>query len=173
MNRYISQVVYLGAMGMMALLAGLGVYLLLDQQFLAEMTRQYSGLPVLWHTVDSWQWYSLGVLTGVYLGIGVAGLYFLGRAFRRFAGGEFFSLANSLDLRRFAALLFAYGIAKPLHFTLCGLLLSANHPAGQKMLSVSLGSSEIMLVGAALIFWVVSNLLVHGCQLQAENRLFV
>ncbi|MBU2985477.1 hypothetical protein KO528_08940 [Saccharophagus degradans] len=82
---------------------------------------------------------------------GVIGLYFLRRAFSNFAKGELFTLSNSRDLKLFSIFLFIQTLAKPLHFSLTSILLSMNHPAGQKMLSVSLGSGEIKVFSLAMI----------------------
>jgi len=48
-----------------------------------------------------------------------------------------------------------------------------NHPAGQKMLSVSFGSDEVKVIALAMILWVMSDLLVKGCKLENENKLFI
>jgi len=41
------------------------------------------------------------------------------------------------------------------------------------MLSISVGSNEVRMIVLAVIFWVVSNLLIEGGKLQSENRQFV
>ncbi len=149
------------------------LYFLLNIDGFAAFTRQSIGLGIRWDTVVTWQWYTLWGITTVYLTIGLVGLYFLRRPFANFARGELFNLANSSDLRRFSILLFTQALAKPLHFALASVLLSANHAAGNKMLSISLGSNEARMIAVAIVFWVMSNLLIEGCRLQAENRQFV
>lgn len=77
------------------------------------------------------------------------------------------------NVRRFAVLLFIQTLAQPFHFALSSVLLSLNHPAGQKMLSFSVSSGDLRSIAVALILWVMSDLLVEGSKLQTENQQFV
>jgi hypothetical protein len=70
-------------------------------------------------------------------------------------------------------LLFAQALAKPLHFSISSVLLSLNHPAGQKMLSASFGSNEVKVIALAMMLWVISDLLVQGSKLESENKQFI
>lgn len=162
--------------GCALLLVGIPViamYFLINIDSFAAFTRNSIGLPIQWNTVANWQWYALWLITMLYLSIGLVGLYYLRRPFANFANGELFNPANSRDLHRFALLLFAQAIAKPVHFAACSMLLSVNHSAGNKMLSISLGSNEIKMVAVAIVIWVMSRLLIEGSKLQSENRQFV
>lgn len=149
------------------------LYFLLNIHAFAELTQKSIGLPIQWRTVEDWQWFALWSVTLVYLAIGVAGLYFLRRPFANFARGELFNLSNSSDLKRFSVVLIVQALMKPVHFVIASLLLSANHGAGGKMLSITVGSNEGRMIALALIFWVVSNLLIEGGKLQTENQQFV
>lgn len=148
-------------------------YFLVSIDAFGAFTRKSIGLAVDWSTVVAWQWYTLWALAFLYLTIGLAGLYFLRRPFANFARGELFNSANSRDLQRFSILLFVQALAKPIHFALASVLLSANHSAGNKMLSISVGTNEVRMIAIAAIFWVVSNLLIEGCKLRSENQQFV
>ena len=174
MIRRISLLIARGCVAALVLVPVGAVYFLWDIDSFATVVKERSlGLPILWHTVASWQWYVVWLVSILYLSIGLAGLYFLRRAFAKFAVGELFNLANSRDLRRFAVLLFIQALAQPFHFALSSVLLSVNHPAGEKMISFSLGSDELSSIGIALILWVMSDLLVEGSKLQTENQQFV
>jgi hypothetical protein len=70
-------------------------------------------------------------------------------------------------------LLFAQALAKPLCFSIYSVLLSINHPAGQKILSVSFGSDEVKVIALAMILWVMSDLLFKGSKLESENKQFI
>ena len=148
-------------------------YYLLNIQAFAVFTQKNIGLPIEWNTVVGWQWYALWGITFLYLAIGLTGLYFLRRPFSNFARGELFNLANSRDLRLFSILLLVQALVKPVHFALTSVLLSANHGPGNKMLSISVGSTEVRMIALALVFWIVSNLLIEGGKLETENRQFV
>ncbi len=149
------------------------LYLLTDLSLLQSVVHYNLDIPILWDTVLDWQWYSEWVLSVLFLSIGLTGVFYLRRAFTNFARGELFSFANSNDLQRFAKLLLLQTLISPLHFGLSSLLLSLNHPAGQKMLSIAFGSGEFRAIGVALILWVMSNLLLEGCKLHSENQQFV
>lgn len=148
-------------------------FFLLNIDAFATLAKRNLDLPILWQSVSAEQWYSLWLLTTLYLAIGLAGLYFLRRAFINFAKGEFFNPSNSRDLRLFSILLFAQAVANPLHFALSSVLMSWNHPAGQKMLSISLGSGEAKVIVLAMILWVVSDLLIKGGEIENENKQFI
>ena len=149
------------------------MYFLINIELFSDMARSNLGLPIQWQTVSSIQWYSLWLLTVFYIATGLASLYFLRRAFSNFAKGQLFNHSNSRDLRMFSILLFAQALAKPLHFSISSVLLSMNHPAGQKILSVSFGSGEVKMIALAMILWVMSDLLVKGSKLENENKQFI
>lgn len=149
------------------------LYFLVRIDAFAAMTQPNIGLNIDWSSVVDWQWYGLWVLTSLYLSIGLVGFYILRRPFANFARGELFNSANSRDLQRFSILLFVQALTKPIYSGLASLLLSANHGPGNKMLSISFGSNEVRMIAIAIVFWVVSNLLIEGCKLQSENQQFV
>lgn len=173
MTRRLSLIIAWGCTAGLLVMPLAALYFLFNIDAFATLARQNLNLPIEWSTVVGWQWYALWALTFLYLCIGLAGLFFLRRPFMNFARGELFNEANSRNLRRFALLLFLQALAKPLHFGLASVLLSANHGPGNKMLSISVGSGEARILAVAIVFWVVSNLLVEGSRLQTENRQFV
>lgn len=149
------------------------LYLLISIETFGSLAMTNLALPIRWYTVSHGQWLALWVITALYLAIGYAGVWHLRKAFRSFARGDWFDVENSLHLRRFAALLILQGAAKPLHFGLASVILSLNHPPGERVLSIWLGSQEAVLIVAGLIFWVLADLLVEGTRADAENRQFV
>ncbi len=173
MTRQFSRLIALGCMAILFTTPFIALYLLINIELFAAIAKSNLGLPIQWQTVSNMQWYSLWLLTVSYIAIGLAGLYFLRRAFSNFAKGQLFNHSNSRDLRLFSILLFAQALAKSLHFSLSSVLLSMNHPAGQKMLSVSFGSGEIKVIALAMILWVMSDLLVRGSKLESENKQFI
>jgi len=173
MTRQFSQLIALSCMAILIAAPMTALYFLINIKLFAAMARTNLSLPIQWQTVSDTQWYSLWLLTVFYVATGLAGLYFLRRAFSNFAKGQLFNHSNSRDLRLFSTLLFAQAFAKPLHFSISSILLSMNHPAGQKMLSVSIGSDEIKVIALAMILWVMSDLLVKGSKLESENKQFI
>lgn len=173
MTQQFSRLIALGCMAILITAPFIALYFLINIELFSGMARSNLGLPIQWQTVSDMQWYSLWLLTVLYVVTGLAGLYFLHRAFSNFAKGQLFNHSNSRDLRLFSILLFAQALAKPLHFSISSMLLSMNHPAGQKMLSVSFGSNEVKVIALAMILWVMSDLLVRDSKLDSENKQFV
>lgn len=173
MTRRFSLFIYWGCSIAMVLIPIAALYYFWSIASFAAIAKTNLPLPIIWASVNSWQWYTLWGLTFLYLMLGVYSLYILRRPFYNFAKGEYFNLKNSLNLRRFSILLFAQALAKPLLFTLSSVLLSLNHPAREKVLSVSLGSHELSTIALAMIFLVISNLLVEANRLETENREFL
>lgn len=173
MTRRLSLLISWSCTALLILVPFAALFFLFDLGSFRHLVRNSFGLAIQWRTVSDAQWYGMWVLMAFYVSIGLAGLYFLRRAFANFANGELFNMDNSRDLRRFSILLLVQAIVTPLHFAASSVLLSLNHPAGQKMLSISFGSNEMRAIGVALVLWVMSNLLVEGCKLQTENRQFV
>ncbi len=159
--------------GLILIQAGLLLYGLTNIAAFAELTQSVLPLPIQWGTVQVGQWYGLLAITVLTSLPGIVGLFVLRRPFINFARGELFNRANSADLRRFAVLLIVHALLRPVHLALASVVLSVNHPPGQKVLSLSVGSHELQAIGLALVFWVIASLLLEGARLQAENRQFV
>lgn len=173
MTRQFSRLIALSCMAILITAPFIALYYLINIDLFAAMARNNVRLPIQWQTVSSIQWYSLWLLTAFYIAIGLTGLYFLRRAFGNFAKGQLFNHSNSRDLRLFSILLFVQAAAKSLHFSISSVLLSMNHTAGQKVLSVSFGSDEIKVIALAMILWVMSDLLVRASKLESENKQFI
>lgn len=173
MTRHFPLLIARGCMAILVLAVVAALYFLINIDAFALLAERTLGLPIYWQSVNTAQWYGLWLLSVLYLSVGLAGLYFLRRAFINFARGELFNQDNSRDLRLFSIFLFAQALAKPLHFALSSVLLSLNHPAGQKMLSITLGSGELKVIALGMILWVMSDLLVKASTLESENKQFV
>lgn len=173
MTRTFSRIIATGCLALLLFVPAAALYLLADIDTFAALAARQLPLPMQWHTVTNAQWYGLWFLTALYVGLGLAGIVFLRRAFESFANGELFTLENSRHLRLFSVFVFAQALAKPLHFALSSVLLSWHHPAGERMLSIQLGSGELQLIALAMILWVMSDLLVTARTLEDENRQFI
>lgn len=149
------------------------IYFAFNLDLLISVAKQNLRLNIQWHTVTRGQAYWLWALTVLSVVPICIAIVFLRRAFASFANGDFFNLSNSRSLRYFSLYLFIQAIARPLHFSISSLVLSANHPAGQKLFAISFGSNEIILMALAILFWVLSDLLVQACSIDSENKQFV
>ncbi len=173
MTRTLASLIHWICTAWLLVLPAAALYYLVNIDSLAALASTNLALPIQWFTVGSGQWYALWGVTVLYLSFGYAGVWYLRKAFRSFALGNWFDAENSRSLRRFATLLILQGAAKPIHFGLASVILSLNHPAGERMLSISFGSNELILVISGIVFWVLADLLVEGTKADAENRQFV
>ena len=173
MSKKFSYLIFWGSLATIFLTIIALLSFLIKIDWFAEIAQTNLRMPIYWTTVKAWQWYLLWASTTAFLAIGLFGLYFLHCAFKKISTGELFNLANSLNIRRFAILLFVQTAAKPIYLSFTSVILSLNHPKGEKMLSLTFGSQELTMLALAMIFWVVSDVLVAGCKLQAENRQFI
>ena len=173
MLRLFSLMVVWSCLAALILVPAALLYLLFDLSTFARVTQNSLALPIQWLSVNSIQWYGLWAVTVLYVATGLSGVFFLLRAFSQFAKGEFFNVVNSRNLRLFSIFLFVNALATPIHFALSSLLLSFNHPAGQKMLSISFGSGELHQLILAMILWVISELLLKSAELENENKQFI
>ena len=173
MTHKISFIVAWGCFLILLLLPVAALYFLFNLESLLELARNSIHLPIQWATVSQGQAIALWGAVVLYLTIGWFGLLYLRRAFSAFAKGELFNPENSLALRRAAALMFTQALLNPVQAALNGVILSWNHPAGQKILSITIGSGAFKVIFLALILWVLSDLLVKARALDVENRQFV
>jgi hypothetical protein len=150
----------------------LALYLLWDLPLLMKLLKDSPEVrQIQWGTVVYWQKLAVWGVMSFNLAITLLALYFLRPVLLQFAQGAFFNYANSLNLRRFSWVLVFQGILHPLGFIT--LLLSWNHPAGQRLVSLSFSGEEIRFLALGFLFLLVSDLLVKGAELELENGQFI
>lgn len=149
------------------------IFCLFNTSVFVDIVRNSVDLNIQWRTVQDTQWILLFCSITVVLAIGYVGIYFLRKSFKCFAAGELFTLNNSLNIKMFAKLLLAQTLATPVLYTVASLILSFNHPPGQKILAVTIGANEVKGVLVSLIFLVVSHILVVGHDIDNENKHFL
>ena len=169
----LARLVYWAASAWLVALPVGAIYFLTDIDRLARIAQTNFGVPIQWFTVATWQWYALWAMTVAYVAVSYAGVFFLRRAFRAFSQGQWFDTDNSRSLRLFAIFLVAQGLAKPLHFAACSVLLSWNHSPDERLVSLSASTNELVLIVSGLVVWVLADLLLAGIRADTENRQFV
>lgn len=130
-------------------------------------------IDIQWETVQAWQLEGAWYLALLGIGVACACLYTLRPVLRQFSQGLFFNLKNSLALRRLSRLLLLQAVLNPVFTSLAGVLLSWNHPSGQRMLAVSFSSQSFQLILMSGLMLMISELLVEGCALVEENQQFI
>ena len=163
---------HLCSLGILALIL-MWAYFLIDITGFQALGRRNLQLQIQWHTVAAWQWYLVWVFGLIPSAIIAAGLIGLRKLFDAFARGDYFSTDNISHLQQFSVALLLQTIANPLVHTLHGVVLSLNHPAGAKILSIKAGSGDFKMLLIGLVLWVITAVLARGVDLQRENRQFV
>ena len=149
------------------------IWLLFNLDTFAEIILRNLNLAIIWPSVENQQIVLAWIVSVINMSIGLIGLFFLRRSFKNFSKGKLFDLKNTRDLRRFSIFVLLQGLISPIYYTFLSVILSWNHPEGEKMLSFMFGSNEFRSIALALIFWVICDLLVEAEKLKNENQQFI
>jgi hypothetical protein len=95
------------------------------------------------------------------------------RCFSGFSQAEYFSVRTVKYLRGFAAGIFASVVAGAVSATLITVVLTSGAPAGQRALSVGLGSNELLTLLFAGMVWQIAAVMARAVALAEENAQFV
>ena len=155
---------------------GLTAYALLGAspaELLQRVGLAASAQPWGGPTYTNWQ--QVMVLLVLSLPAALTGLALaqMGQGFRWLARGEMYWLRAHAALRRFAGWTVLAFLAGPLAGTLATVLLTLNHPSGQKQLALALSSMQLQSLLMAALVWVFAHLLLRAHAIAEENRQFV
>lgn len=92
---------------------------------------------------------------------------------RRYGNGELFSTAVARAYRRFALGMLAWAGLKVLSQTLLVLALTLDHPPGQRLLSIGIGSDSLAMVLVGLAVHLLGQVMEEGRRLQEDNALIL
>lgn len=134
---------------------------------------QLSALQLVMLDVELWQRVLAVVLGMVPVCCASYGLVCAMRCFSGFSQSEYFSLRNVRYLRGFAAGVFASVVAGFFGSMLISVVLTLGAPAGQRALSIGLGSNELMTLLFAGMVWQISAVMAKAVALAEENAPFV
>lgn len=101
--------------------------------------------------------------------IAVFAVWQLRLLFRLYADGLIFTAANTRCLRRFAAAVVAFAIAKPVTGALLSVVLTMNNPPGQRQLSITLGSSELTTLFIGGVFLIIAWIMDEAREMAEEQ----
>jgi hypothetical protein len=101
------------------------------------------------------------------------GVVHLRQTFRAFSQNAIFELTNVLNVKRFAFALMLAPIINTIVRPVTSVMLSLNHPPGEKVLSVSFNSADIPTFLIGLVFWLLAKILLEASILAQENNEFV
>jgi hypothetical protein len=95
------------------------------------------------------------------------------RCFSGFSQAEYFSLRTVKYLRGFAAGIFASVVMGVVTSMLITVVLTLGAPAGQRALSLGLGSNELLTLLFAGMVWQIAAVMARAVALAEENAQFV
>jgi hypothetical protein len=105
--------------------------------------------------------------------VGLALLWQLWALFGEYLRGAVFSPRALACLRRFGALLVVLAVVQPLGQALMSVAISWDNPPGQRVLLVSISSSDNALVIGALVFVAIARVMTEAARVAEENEGFV
>jgi hypothetical protein len=101
------------------------------------------------------------------------GLWGLGRCFRLFGEGEFFSVATVRWLRRCSGWTFCTVALELVTHPLVTVVLTAYAPAGEHEMLLSLGAHNLQTLLVAGAVWVIAGAMAEAGRMADENAAFV
>ncbi|MCG8543216.1 MAG: DUF2975 domain-containing protein [Alphaproteobacteria bacterium] len=106
-------------------------------------------------------------------GLTIYAVWRLRTLFGLYARGLIFTAENIRCLRGFALAVLGFALAKPISGSLMSVALTMGNPPGQRMLSVSFGSSEATTLFIGCVFLVISWIMDEGRELAEEQAQIV
>ena len=106
------------------------------------------------------------------------GLFFWGlicfiQVLRLYKKGEIFSLQTFTLFRKISRIAFAWAIYTPINSMIMSLVATFHNPVGQRVLSVSINSGDIINIFIVGFILVVTSLMYEGYMLKQEQDLTV
>lgn len=173
MLKWLCRILALGALLYLVLMPLGAVYLLFDVPLFERYLQMTRRLAIQWETVQLWQYYALWFILFLHLSLSFWAVTYLRPILANFSETAYFKAENSSHLRKFSQLLIVQALLTPFVSACASVLLSYNHPMGQRMLAVNLSSHELSLMVLGILLWLVSQSLLHGNQLEQENQQFI
>ncbi|TVM18467.1 hypothetical protein DPQ33_06910 [Oceanidesulfovibrio indonesiensis] len=118
------------------------------------------------------RWLGFGV-AAVPVALTCAMLWNLARLFGGYARGEVFTTVSVQRIRSVGLLLLVRELISPLIGAAMTVALTLSNPAGQRMVSVGLGSSNITMLITALMIIVVAYVMDQARELHEESMLTI
>ena len=66
-----------------------------------------------------------------------------------------------------------FSIINTFSYSIASVLLSVNHPPGQKVLSIQINSTSIGVLLIGLVFWLIAKILLKARDLELDNNAIV
>lgn len=149
------------------------VYFFIDISVFKSIVEAKMGNLIIWNTVELWQLYLLCLMLFLNCLILLWGLVNLRMSFRAFAKSEVFVDSNIFYIKQFSLSLVVFSIINTFSYSIASVLLSVNHPPGQKVLSIQINSTSIGVLLIGLVFWLIAKILLKARDLELDNNAIV
>ncbi len=106
-------------------------------------------------------------------GISILAFWRLRALFGLYEQGQIFTAGSIRSLRGFAIAIILFAIAKPLANALLSMALTLSNPPGQKMLAISVGSSDLTTAFIGCVFLIIAWTMDEGRELAEEQAQIV
>ena len=101
-------------------------------------------------------------------------IYYLSKVFHRYALGEIFTMNNANYYYRIGILLFLDALlAQPISGGLWVAAATLSNPVGQRYVSMSIGTPNVMAVLMGLLVVFISWVMIEGSRIQDEQQLII
>lgn len=113
------------------------------------------------------------LVTCIPMGLMMYGVWRLRQLFSLYSTGALFSLASARHLHVFASMLLVTVLTSPVIDILLSLVLTMNYPAGERAISINLGSNDLSMLFIAGVMFAIAWIMREGYLLAEENAEFV
>lgn len=138
------------------------------ERFAAPITQQYA-IPIQLEHIGLIN-LMLGFLCSLIpVAVAIYGLLRLQALFALFRQTIFFTDANVRHIRAFSLTLFANALLTTITVALLSIVLTMNNPPGQRALSISISSHQIIMAFIAVIFAIIASIMIEGRKLAEDN----
>ena len=101
------------------------------------------------------------------------GLVILRRLFTNYRLGRIFLSDNARYIKYFAWVTIISGALSPLFRGVFSVIFSMNHAAGERFISIGLGTTEIYTILQGLVFVVIAHVMEAAHKISEENKQFI
>lgn len=132
-----------------------------------------SNLPLQPEFIGVWNKLLGATITLIPILLMIRGVHHLKKLFVEFRQGELFSESGAAHLHVFAKMLFITMLIAPFMGALLSIVLTMNHPAGERAVVFSIGSANLSQLFIAGTLFAITWTLREGYRLRQENEAFV
>lgn len=151
----------------------LAIGIWLNFEAFALTSEAFSNLPLQMEYIGPTN-LMLGFLVGCLpMGLMMYGVWRLRQLFGLYRTGALFTPAIAGHLQAFAAMLMLTVITSPLVDVLTSLVLTMNNPAGERSISINLGSNDLSVLFLSGVMFAIAWIMREGHRLAEENAEFV